>query len=71
MYLHHLILTLFYVINAHIVNLTYGAANDSVSIRLPHSISPEHYKLKVLTHLNDTNAFQFIGDVFITVIKFT
>lgn len=61
MNLHHLILILFYV------NLTYGAAHNTTDIRLPHSISPEHYKLKVLTHLNDTNPFQFKGEVFITV----
>lgn len=35
--------------------------------RLPSSVLPEYYKLKVLTHLNDTNGFKFLGNVWIKV----
>lgn len=35
--------------------------------RLPKSITPEHYKLKILTHIEDDTPFQFIGDVLIKV----
>lgn len=37
------------------------------SYRLPTAITPEHYKLEVLTHLNDTEGFVFRGSVWITV----
>lgn len=67
MQLHYLILALFYVLNAHIFKVTYGA--DNSSIRLPNTITPDHYKLKVLTHLNDAHGFQYKGDVFIKVNK--
>lgn len=36
--------------------------------RLPRAVHPEHYKLKVLTHLNETNqGFKFFGKVVIRV----
>lgn len=37
------------------------------SYRLPTSITPENYKLNVVTHLNDTEGFIFRGSVWITV----
>ena len=37
------------------------------SYRLPTSITPENYKLEVITHLNDTEGFIFRGVVWITV----
>lgn len=39
------------------------------SYRLPKSITPENYKLEVITHLNDTESegFLFRGIVWITV----
>lgn len=42
---------------------------DSVydSYRLPTAITPENYKLDVITHLNDTEGFVFRGSVWITV----
>lgn len=35
--------------------------------RLPTAITPENYKLQVVTHLNDTEGFIFRGSVWITV----
>lgn len=35
--------------------------------RLPTSVTPENYKLEVITHLNDTEGFVFRGNVWITV----
>lgn len=35
--------------------------------RLPTAITPENYKLEVITHLNDTEPFGFSGVVWITV----
>lgn len=35
--------------------------------RLPTAITPENYKLNVITHLNDTEGFIFRGSVWITV----
>ena len=42
---------------------------DSVydSYRLPTAVTPENYKLDVITHLNDTEGFLFRGNVWITV----
>lgn len=42
---------------------------DSVyeSYRLPVAVTPENYKLEVITHLNDTEGFLFRGNVWITV----
>lgn len=37
------------------------------SYRLPTAVTPENYKLEVLTHLNDTEGFLFRGSVWITV----
>jgi hypothetical protein len=37
------------------------------SYRLPTAITPENYKLDVITHLNDTEGFVFRGSVWITV----
>lgn len=37
------------------------------SYRLPTAITPENYKLDVITHLNDTEGFIFRGSVWITV----
>uniref|UniRef100_A0A182VV47 Aminopeptidase n=1 Tax=Anopheles minimus TaxID=112268 RepID=A0A182VV47_9DIPT len=37
--------------------------NASSSYRLPKSISPEHYNLRVYTHLGDERGFIFHGDV--------
>lgn len=37
------------------------------SYRLPTSITPENYKLEVITHMNDTEGFVFRGSVWITV----
>lgn len=37
------------------------------SYRLPTAITPENYKLEVITHLNDTEGFLFRGIVWITV----
>lgn len=37
--------------------------------RLPKSITPDHYKLKILTHIEDEKPFQFFGDVSIKVGK--
>lgn len=37
--------------------------------RLPQTVHPEHYKLEVITHLNDTNdGFRFSGRVWIRII---
>lgn len=38
--------------------------------RLPTAITPENYKLNVITHLNDTEGFVFRGSVWITVSYF-
>lgn len=35
--------------------------------RLPKAVTPENYKLEVITHLNDTQGFRFRGAVWITV----
>lgn len=35
--------------------------------RLPTAVTPENYKLEVITHLNDTEGFLFKGHVWITV----
>lgn len=35
--------------------------------RLPTAVTPENYKLEVITHLNDTEGFLFRGSVWITV----
>lgn len=35
--------------------------------RLPKSVYPDYYKLKVLTHLNDADGFKFYGNVWIKV----
>lgn len=35
--------------------------------RLPKAITPENYKLFVITHMNDTEGFVFRGSVWITV----
>lgn len=35
--------------------------------RLPTAVTPENYKLDVITHLNDTEGFLFRGSVWITV----
>lgn len=37
------------------------------SYRLPTAVSPENYRLEVITHLNDTEGFAFKGIVWITV----
>jgi hypothetical protein len=37
------------------------------SYRLPTAVTPEHYKLEVITHLNDSQGFLFYGSVWITV----
>jgi hypothetical protein len=37
------------------------------SYRLPTAITPENYKVEVITHLNDTEPFGFKGVVWITV----
>lgn len=37
------------------------------SYRLPTAVTPENYKLNVITHLNDTEGFIFKGSVWITV----
>lgn len=37
------------------------------SYRLPTAVTPENYKLNVITHLNDTEPFGFRGVVWITV----
>jgi hypothetical protein len=37
------------------------------SYRLPTAVTPENYKLEVITHLNDTEGFLFRGVVWITV----
>lgn len=37
------------------------------SYRLPTAVTPENYKLEVITHLNDTEPFGFKGVVWITV----
>lgn len=37
------------------------------SYRLPTAITPENYRLEVVTHLNDTEGFVFRGIVWITV----
>lgn len=37
--------------------------------RLPQTVHPEHYKLEVITHLNDTNdGFRFSGRVWIRIV---
>lgn len=38
--------------------------------RLPRTIFPEHYKLHVLTHINDDEGFKYYGDVRIKVNVF-
>lgn len=44
-------------------------ADDAIydSYRLPTAITPENYRLEVITHLNDTEGFLFRGVVWITV----
>lgn len=44
-------------------------AEDGIydSYRLPSAVTPENYKLEVITHLNDTEGFVFRGVVWITV----
>lgn len=37
------------------------------SYRLPTAVTPENYRLEVITHLNDTEGFAFRGVVWITV----
>lgn len=47
-----------------------AASSESVaydSYRLPTTVTPENYKLEVITHLNDTEGFLFRGAVWITV----
>lgn len=39
------------------------------SYRLPTAVTPENYKLEVITHLNDTEGFLFRGAVWITVSR--
>lgn len=48
------------------------AADDFIydSYRLPTAITPENYRLEVITHLNDTEGFTFRGIVWITVRTF-
>lgn len=47
-------------------------ADDAIydSYRLPTAITPENYRLEVITHLNDTEGFIFRGIVWITVRTF-
>lgn len=43
-------------------------AETGAEYRLPQTVHPEHYKLEVITHLNDTNdGFRFSGRVWIKV----
>lgn len=48
-------------------------ADDAIydSYRLPTAITPENYRLEVVTHLNDTEGFIFRGIVWITVRTFS
>lgn len=39
------------------------------SYRLPTAVTPENYKLEVITHFNDTEGFLFRGAVWITVSR--
>lgn len=43
-----------------------NARNEDV--RLSMDVQPEHYKLRILTHLQDEFAFEFMGDVLIRVM---
>lgn len=45
------------------------SAEDAIydSYRLPTAITPENYRVEVVTHLNDTEGFNFRGIVWITV----
>ena len=36
--------------------------------RLPTAIKPEHYKLEIITHLNDSKGFEFSGKVYIRIL---
>lgn len=57
-----------------LIHLAYGDEDDRPSdekvydnYRLPTAITPENYKLEVVTHLNDTEGFVFRGIVWIMV----
>lgn len=41
--------------------------NTTGDYRLPTNVHPEHYKVKILTHLGDENGFIFKGKVWIKV----
>lgn len=41
---------------------------SSSNYRLPHSVHPEHYRVEILTHLNDNDqGFTYYGKVWIKV----
>lgn len=58
----HGLFSIFLIINLLSVTVLHGH-------RLPKSIKPEHYNLKVLTHLDDNSGFSYGGDVTITVMS--
>lgn len=45
-----------------------SGCGDDHSYRLPTSFNPEHYKVKVLTHLGDSDGFKFSGRVWIKML---
>lgn len=49
---------------------TRAVTKPTPNYRLPRTIFPEHYKLNVLTHINDDEGFKYYGDVRIKVIVF-
>ena len=63
-----LVLAVYFLI-AYAARTSYGAKETvgKGGNRLPKSITPEYYKLKVLTHIEDETPFQFNGDVQIKV----
>lgn len=46
------------------------AASSYDHYRLPTSVRPEHYRLEIVTHLDDENGFEFSGLVGITINVF-
>lgn len=60
------VLLLFYRASADNID---AQPDDTIydTYRLPTAVTPENYKLNIITHLNDTEGFLFRGSVWITV----
>ncbi|XP_050098879.1 aminopeptidase N-like [Anopheles aquasalis] len=65
------LLLLLLVAALHVSGATVGRATDEpayTSYRLPRAFRPEHYELRVDTHLGDDRGFRFYGHVLIRMI---